>query len=216
MYHHHQKGTTSSGGNNGHFENWGDSAMAEHSQQTDTSTDIETDDKNHVPLSLSLCVCVSWTYAVSFTVGIYRLRLHNGGSSWNLDFFFLFQIGMIFFLGNKLEWLDMPCPARFELPEGYNGVLVRDCLLDYITVNFSNLANGPLIMQLNILICSFLNYFEASRSSAWSTSSSGFQFHRTGQGKNRWPKGSNLTSTCRDVYMYIYFFLSNYLFRMLM
>lgn len=53
----------------------------------------------------------------------------------------------------------MPCPARFELPEGYNGVLVRDCLLDYITVNFSNLANGPLIMQLNILICSFLNYF---------------------------------------------------------
>lgn len=48
MYHHHQKGTTSSGGNNGHFENWGDSAMAEHSQQTDTSTDIETDDKNHL------------------------------------------------------------------------------------------------------------------------------------------------------------------------
>nr|AFI93430.1 perianthia [Rosa chinensis] len=45
MYHHH-KGTTSSG-NNGHFENWGDSAVAEHSQQTDTSTDIETEDKNH-------------------------------------------------------------------------------------------------------------------------------------------------------------------------
>ncbi|XP_050371858.1 transcription factor TGA2.2-like [Argentina anserina] len=44
MYHHH-KGTTSSG-NNGHFENWGDSAMAEHSQQTDTSTDIDTEDKN--------------------------------------------------------------------------------------------------------------------------------------------------------------------------
>ncbi|KAM5567669.1 hypothetical protein ABKV19_015636 [Rosa sericea] len=46
MYHHH-KGTASSG-NNGHFENWGDSAMAEHSQQTDTSTDIDTEDKNHL------------------------------------------------------------------------------------------------------------------------------------------------------------------------
>ncbi|KAL6186612.1 hypothetical protein ACLB2K_042732 [Fragaria x ananassa] len=46
MYQHH-KGTTSSG-NNGHFENWGDSAMAEHSQQTDTSTDIDTEDKNHL------------------------------------------------------------------------------------------------------------------------------------------------------------------------
>ncbi|PON87068.1 Basic-leucine zipper transcription factor [Trema orientale] len=32
---------------NGHFENWGDSAMADNSQQTDTSTDVDTDDKNH-------------------------------------------------------------------------------------------------------------------------------------------------------------------------
>ncbi|BBG94447.1 bZIP transcription factor family protein, partial [Prunus dulcis] len=46
MYH-QQKGTTSSG--NGHFENWGDSAMADNSQQTDdTSTDVDTDDKNQL------------------------------------------------------------------------------------------------------------------------------------------------------------------------
>ncbi|XAR65407.1 hypothetical protein NMG60_11009530 [Bertholletia excelsa] len=32
---------------NGGFENWGDSAMADHSQQTDTSTDVDTDDKNN-------------------------------------------------------------------------------------------------------------------------------------------------------------------------
>ncbi|KAJ7943189.1 Transcription factor like [Quillaja saponaria] len=31
---------------NGHIENWGDSGMAENSQQTDTSTDVDTDDKN--------------------------------------------------------------------------------------------------------------------------------------------------------------------------
>ncbi|XP_057962549.1 transcription factor TGA2.3 [Malania oleifera] len=31
---------------NGHFENWGESGMAENSQQTDTSTDVDTDDKN--------------------------------------------------------------------------------------------------------------------------------------------------------------------------
>ncbi|XP_017226595.1 transcription factor TGA2.2 [Daucus carota subsp. sativus] len=37
------------GGNalgNGHFENWGDSGLADNSQQTDTSTDVDTDDKN--------------------------------------------------------------------------------------------------------------------------------------------------------------------------
>lgn len=33
---------------NGHFENWGESAMADNSQQTDTSTDVDTDDKNQV------------------------------------------------------------------------------------------------------------------------------------------------------------------------
>lgn len=31
---------------NGHFENWGDSGLADNSQQTDTSTDVDTDDKN--------------------------------------------------------------------------------------------------------------------------------------------------------------------------
>lgn len=34
---------------NGHFENWGESGMADNnSQQTDTSTDVDTDDKNQV------------------------------------------------------------------------------------------------------------------------------------------------------------------------
>lgn len=51
------KGTTvvMGGGSlgNGNFENWGDSAMAENSQQTDSSTDVDTDDKNQVSLSLS-------------------------------------------------------------------------------------------------------------------------------------------------------------------
>ncbi|KAG5532470.1 hypothetical protein RHGRI_026938 [Rhododendron griersonianum] len=31
---------------NGNFENWGDSAVAENSQRTDSSTDVDTDDKN--------------------------------------------------------------------------------------------------------------------------------------------------------------------------
>ncbi|KAI4357846.1 hypothetical protein L6164_001769 [Bauhinia variegata] len=31
---------------NGHVENWGDSGLADNSQQTDTSTDIDTDDRN--------------------------------------------------------------------------------------------------------------------------------------------------------------------------
>ncbi|GAV59176.1 bZIP_1 domain-containing protein/DOG1 domain-containing protein [Cephalotus follicularis] len=45
----YQKGSgmvVSSG--NGHIENWGDSGMADNSQQTDTSTDIDTDDKNQI------------------------------------------------------------------------------------------------------------------------------------------------------------------------
>ena len=33
---------------NGHFENWGESGMGDNSQQTDTSTDVDTDDKNQV------------------------------------------------------------------------------------------------------------------------------------------------------------------------
>ncbi|KAK2635844.1 hypothetical protein Ddye_030636 [Dipteronia dyeriana] len=45
-----QKGTTiGSSLGNGHIENWGESGMADNSQQTDdTSTDIDTDDKNQV------------------------------------------------------------------------------------------------------------------------------------------------------------------------
>ncbi|XP_065880569.1 transcription factor TGA2.2 [Euphorbia lathyris] len=48
----YQRGTTIAStlgkGNvhNNNIENWGDSGMPEHSQQTDTSTDIDTDDKN--------------------------------------------------------------------------------------------------------------------------------------------------------------------------
>ncbi|XP_055809715.1 transcription factor TGA2.3-like [Solanum dulcamara] len=34
-------------GNVQHFENWGDSGIAEQSQQTDTSTDVDTDERNH-------------------------------------------------------------------------------------------------------------------------------------------------------------------------
>ncbi|MCD7466269.1 hypothetical protein HAX54_002827 [Datura stramonium] len=34
-------------GNGQHFENWGDSGIADHSQQTDTSTDVDTDERNH-------------------------------------------------------------------------------------------------------------------------------------------------------------------------
>ncbi|XP_022022931.1 transcription factor HBP-1b(c38) isoform X2 [Helianthus annuus] len=50
----HHKVVAAGGGNvggggvmgKGHFENWGESAIADNSQQTDTSTDIDTDDKN--------------------------------------------------------------------------------------------------------------------------------------------------------------------------
>lgn len=55
-----QKGTTTvsaSSLGNGHFENWGESAIADTSQQTDTSTDVDTDDKNQVKLSF-LLVCL--------------------------------------------------------------------------------------------------------------------------------------------------------------
>ena len=38
---------------NGSLDNWGESAaMADTSQQTDTSTDVDTDDRNQVFLSL--------------------------------------------------------------------------------------------------------------------------------------------------------------------
>ncbi|KAJ8760759.1 hypothetical protein K2173_018717 [Erythroxylum novogranatense] len=46
MYH---KGTPIGSLGNGHgIENWGDSGMADNSQQTDTSTDVDTDDKKQV------------------------------------------------------------------------------------------------------------------------------------------------------------------------
>uniref|UniRef100_M1AZL2 Transcription factor HBP-1b(C1) n=1 Tax=Solanum tuberosum TaxID=4113 RepID=M1AZL2_SOLTU len=38
-------------GNVQHFENWGDSGIADHSQQTDTSTDVDTDERNHQVLA---------------------------------------------------------------------------------------------------------------------------------------------------------------------
>ncbi|KAI5573943.1 hypothetical protein BDE02_10G113800 [Populus trichocarpa] len=46
----YQKGTgfDSSLGNGQSFENWGDSGMADNSLQTDTSTDVNTDDKNQL------------------------------------------------------------------------------------------------------------------------------------------------------------------------
>ncbi|CAH1414019.1 unnamed protein product [Lactuca virosa] len=55
MQHHHKAMVVSGGGSGGgggggigkgHFENWGESGIADNSQQTDTSTDIDTDDKN--------------------------------------------------------------------------------------------------------------------------------------------------------------------------
>ena len=51
-----QKGTTiGSSLGNGHIENWGDSAMAaDTSQQTETSTDVDTDDKNQVCYGFTL------------------------------------------------------------------------------------------------------------------------------------------------------------------
>lgn len=44
----HKASTTMAPLANGHFENWGESAMADNSQQTDTSTDVDTDDKHQV------------------------------------------------------------------------------------------------------------------------------------------------------------------------
>lgn len=41
---------------NGHFENWGESGMADNSQQTDTSTDVDTDDKNQVFVSFTIAL----------------------------------------------------------------------------------------------------------------------------------------------------------------
>lgn len=44
-----QKGTTiGSSLGSGHIENWGESGIGDNSQQTDTSTDVDTDDKNQV------------------------------------------------------------------------------------------------------------------------------------------------------------------------
>lgn len=56
----YQKGTTmgSSSLGNGNIENWGESGMADNSQQTDTSTDVDTDDKNQVLFCLFLALCI--------------------------------------------------------------------------------------------------------------------------------------------------------------
>ena len=52
---------------NGHFENWGESGMADNSQQTDTSTDVDTDDKNQV--------------LVSFTIALWYCTMESLGGS---------------------------------------------------------------------------------------------------------------------------------------
>ncbi|GKU90374.1 hypothetical protein SLEP1_g4374 [Rubroshorea leprosula] len=45
----YQKGTTIGASlGNGHIENWGDSGLVDNSQQTETSTDVDTDDKNQL------------------------------------------------------------------------------------------------------------------------------------------------------------------------
>ncbi|KAK6280755.1 hypothetical protein POUND7_014580 [Theobroma cacao] len=45
----YQKGTTFGASlGNGHIENWADSGLADNSQQTDTSTDVDNDDKNQL------------------------------------------------------------------------------------------------------------------------------------------------------------------------
>lgn len=51
----HPKGTTivSSLGNGHSIENWGHSGMADNGQQTDTSTDVDTDDRNQVFFGVS-------------------------------------------------------------------------------------------------------------------------------------------------------------------
>ncbi|KAG8473306.1 hypothetical protein CXB51_035397 [Gossypium anomalum] len=49
----YQKGTTLG---NGHIENWGDSGLADNSQQTDTSTDVDTDDKNQLQHGATITV----------------------------------------------------------------------------------------------------------------------------------------------------------------
>jgi transcription factor TGA len=69
----YQKGTgfDSSLGNGQTFENWGDSGMADNSLQTDTSTDVNTDDKNKVFLSLSLLICYFALFSCCFIYAVY-------------------------------------------------------------------------------------------------------------------------------------------------
>jgi transcription factor TGA len=56
----YQKGNITTGaklGNGHHIESWGESGMAaDTSQQTDTSTDVDTDDKNQV------CACFFYLF----------------------------------------------------------------------------------------------------------------------------------------------------------
>lgn len=69
----HKEATTMvglGGGNalgNGHFENWGDSGLADNSQQTDTSTDVDTDDKNQVPSPVFFFTLLFMFFVMSFS-----------------------------------------------------------------------------------------------------------------------------------------------------
>lgn len=61
-------------GNGQHIENWGDSATAaDTSQQTETSTDVDTDDKNQVCSSFTLSL-VEW---VIFSLLVDQLRIEH-------------------------------------------------------------------------------------------------------------------------------------------
>ncbi|MBA0698904.1 hypothetical protein Goari_000583, partial [Gossypium aridum] len=71
----YQKGTTLG---NGHIENWGDSGLADNSQQTDTSTDVDTDDKNQelmgILISSYLVTVLQLQYGAIITVDQSKLK----------------------------------------------------------------------------------------------------------------------------------------------
>lgn len=72
--------------------------MADNSQQTDTSTDVDADDKNQVFVHLSLLIrsvffflflnvmiCFFFFFFIWFaTIGIFFVWVLNGGSAWEL------------------------------------------------------------------------------------------------------------------------------------
>ncbi len=57
-------------GNGQHIENWGESAMAaDTSQQTDTSTDVDTDDKNQVGVCFfNIFLCFYLCYGIEILI----------------------------------------------------------------------------------------------------------------------------------------------------